>query len=186
MFAKNKADEYILNNKDKVNRQYKPKFHFSAETGWINDPNGFCRFNGQYHLFYQFNPIGPYWQQIHWGHWVSDDMVVWKNVKEAISPTADSVAPDGIWSGGAAYMADGTPALLFTAGDDSRRLNQISNQNIGIAYPEDLSDPDLTKWVMGENLIGGKKYNGCIISFGYESENHGFESRWCHWNFLFT
>jgi len=64
-----------------------------------------------------------------------------------------------------------------------------SNLHTSGLYNDIVKSSDCLKsnvWLMGENLIGGKKYNGCIISFGYESENHGFESRWCHWNFLFT
>lgn len=162
LFVKGKIKETVFEDvwfdeKILINDINKPLYHISAVQHWMNEPHAPMYYNGKYHLFYQFNPFGPYWQQIHWGHWVSDDMVVWRNVKEAISPEANSVAPDGIWSGGAAYMADGTPVLMFTAGDDSRRLNRISNQNIGIAYPKDLTDPNLTEWVMGENLIVAQK-----------------------------
>lgn len=135
-----------------VNDKYKPTYHISAAQHWMNEPHAPMYYNGSYHLFYQFNPFGPYWQQIHWGHWVSDDLVNWKNVKEALSPTKDSVAPDGIWSGGATYKNDGTPVLLFTAGDDSRSLNPISNQNVGLALPLDTSDPNLIDWVMSDKL----------------------------------
>ena len=96
-----------------VNDKYKPTYHITAAQNWMNEPHAPIYYNGKYHLFYQFNPFGPYWQQIHWGHWVSDDLVNWKNVKEALCPTKDSVAPDGIWSGGAAYKNDGTPVYRF-------------------------------------------------------------------------
>jgi len=139
-------DSLLLNDK------YKPSYHISAVQHWMNEPHAPLYYNGKYHLFYQFNPFGPYWQQIHWGHWVSDDLVNWKNVKEALSPTKDTVAPDGIWSGGATYKNDGTPVLLFTAGDDSRSLNPISNQNVGLAYPVDSSDPNLLEWEMSDRL----------------------------------
>ncbi len=131
---------------------YKPTYHTSAPQHWMNEPHAPLYYNGKYHLFYQFNPFGPYWQQIHWGHWVSDDMINWTNVREALSPTKDSVAPDGIWSGGATYKNDGTPVLLFTAGDDSRTFNSISNQNIGLATPSDVTDETLTDWVMNAEL----------------------------------
>lgn len=135
-----------------VNDINKPLYHISAPQHWMNEPHAPMYYNGKYHLFYQFNPFGPYWQQIHWGHWVSDDMINWVNVKEALSPAAGSVAPDGIWSGGVAIKNDGTPVLLFTAGDDNRVLNSISNQNIGLATPDDLTDLFLTDWTMYESL----------------------------------
>ena len=45
-------------------------------------------YKGKYHVFYQHNPAGPYWSQIRWGHLVSEDMIHWKAVKDAVVPTA--------------------------------------------------------------------------------------------------
>ncbi|CON10545.1 sucrose-6-phosphate hydrolase [Streptococcus pneumoniae] len=56
-----KANRFIAENKHLVNTQYKPEEHFSAEIGWINDPNGFVYFRGEYHLFYQFYPYDSVW-----------------------------------------------------------------------------------------------------------------------------
>ena len=41
-------------------------------------------------------------------------------------------------------------------------------------------------WLMGDELMGGRKYNGCVISFGYKIEGKVFDSRWCHWNISVT
>ena len=97
--------------------------------------------------------VGTYWRNICWGHLVSEDMVHWKPVREAITPMENTVVPDGVWSGGAAMDANGVPILFFTAGnDDYAKDGLISNQNIGAAYPADLSDPDLTDWVVCDRL----------------------------------
>ncbi len=97
--------------------------------------------------------VGTYWRNICWGHLVSEDMVHWKPVREAITPMENSVVPDGVWSGGAAMDANGVPILFFTAGNDNyAKDGLISNQNIGAAYPADLSDPDLTDWVVCDRL----------------------------------
>src|SRR5690606_12486726 len=101
-------------------------------------------FEGKYHLFYQHNPQGPYWAQIHWGHWVSDDMVNWRDLPIALSPEKGAVDPDGVWSGSAAYDENGLPALFFTAGDDS----ESPNQRVGLArscFAKD-GDTDLVNW----------------------------------------
>lgn len=132
----------------------RPQFHGGPYQFWMNEPHAPVYYNGMYHLFYQANMTGSYWRNICWGHMVSTDMVSWKPVKEAITPAEGSVVPDGVWSGGAALDANGVPLLFFTAGNDSFRDYEglISNQNIGVAYPADLTDPELTEWIISDKL----------------------------------
>jgi len=63
------------------------KIHLKAPGNWINDPNGFIYYNGNYHLFYQHFPYGPVWGTMHWGHAVSRDMVNWEHKGIALFPT---------------------------------------------------------------------------------------------------
>lgn len=123
---------------------HKPKYHLTAPGHWMNEPHAPLYFNGYYHLFYQHNPQGPYWGNIQWGHWVSEDLVHWRDLPLAIETEDDDLAPDGIWSGNATYGEDGTPVLFFTAGNKTKAPNQMT----GLAqstYTED-QDPMLTKW----------------------------------------
>ena len=130
------------------------QFHGGPYQFWMNEPHAPVYYNGMYHLFFQQNMSGSYWRNIQWGHFVSTDMVNWVPVKEAITPTADSVVPDGVWSGGATTDVNGVPLLFFTAGNDAygKVEGLISNQNVGVAYPADLSDPNLTEWVIADEL----------------------------------
>ena len=48
--------------------QQRPTYHFLPPSNWINDPHGLIEWNGRYHLFYQYNPNGPFHGSIHWGH----------------------------------------------------------------------------------------------------------------------
>ena len=130
------------------------QYHAAPLQFWMNEPHAPVYYNGMYHLFFQQNMAGSYWKNINWGHWVSTDMVNWQPVKEAIVPTADSVVPDGVWSGGATTDVNGVPLLFFTAGNDSygKVEGLISNQNVGVAYPADLSDPNLTEWILCDEL----------------------------------
>lgn len=133
---------------------YKPQYHGGPYEHWMNEPHAPIYYNGVYHLFYQSNPNGPYFndaQGIVWGHLTSEDMVNWTPRKEVVVFKNGTVCPDGVWSGGSTYDKDGVPYLFFTAGNYAHP-GLVSNQNVGIAYPKDLSDPYLTEWEVSDRL----------------------------------
>jgi sucrose-6-phosphate hydrolase SacC (GH32 family) len=80
----------LLGREDLYRETLRPRFHFSARRGWINDPNGLVYYDGEYHLYYQANPYG--WDHSRndynktWGHAVSSDLVHWKELPAAIHP----------------------------------------------------------------------------------------------------
>lgn len=133
--------------------RYRPQYHAMPAGHWMNEPHAPIYYNGKYHLFFQHNPNGPFWHQIHWGHWVSDDMIHWEVVEEAIAPTAGDITPDGVWTGGATYDTNGIPTLFFTAGNDNKK----PNQSIGIATPKDTSDEMLKEWEIYPNVVVEQK-----------------------------
>ncbi len=131
--------------------RHRPQYHFISPEHWMNEPHAPFYFNGKYHIFYQHNPQGPYWNHIHWGHAISDDMVHWEDMPVALAPDGGSVTPDGVWSGDATFDADGLPVLLFTAGDDSKFPNQMT----GLARSTFAEDGDvkLPNWKMNEEPV---------------------------------
>lgn len=81
----------------KFGEEFRPRFHFTPERNWMNDPNGLLFYKGKYHLFYQHNPEGNLWGNMSWGHAVSTDLFNWEHLPIAISYDAEF----GIFSGSA-------------------------------------------------------------------------------------
>ncbi|WP_254279734.1 GH32 C-terminal domain-containing protein [Haloarcula marina] len=97
---------------DATNR---PAYHFTPPANWLNDPNGLVQWDGTYHLFYQYNPAGPFHDTIHWGHATSEDLVHWEDEPIALAPDPGGPDETGVWSG-CFVDDDGTPSVLYTGG----------------------------------------------------------------------
>lgn len=113
----------------------RPAFHYRPPAQWMNDPNGPIFHNGWYHLFYQFNPYGDQWGDMHWGHARSRDMVDWEQLPIALWPSK-SRGEDHVFSGSTFRDGAGRPTILYTS--------------IGGRAPEQWaatpSDDDLIGW----------------------------------------
>jgi len=92
----------------------RPQFHLLPARNWMNDPDGPIYWNGNYHMFFQYNPNAAVWGDMHWAHSVSPDMIHWKHLPIALAPTPGGYDQDGCFSG-SAVVFNGTPTLLYTA-----------------------------------------------------------------------
>ncbi len=128
--------------------RYRPQYHGIPPAVWMNEPHSPFYYKGKYHVFYQHNPSGPYWSQIRWAHIVSDDMIHWEYVKDAVVPTK-GICPEGVWTGGACIGPDGTPWLAITAGTNTTGW---SGQNVAFAHAADPDDPYLTDWIVEDKV----------------------------------
>lgn len=77
-------------DEEKFNEKFRPQFHFTPEKNWHNDPNGLVYYDGEYHLFYQYNPNSSEWGYMHWGHAVTKDLLHWEHLPIALYPDNDS------------------------------------------------------------------------------------------------
>ncbi len=104
------ANAYIQKHKEAV--KHRPLFHFTPEIGWMNDPNGFSFYQGEYHLFYQYNPYDVIWNDMHWGHATTNDFVKW-NYKPVAMANDKLYDANGCFSG-SAIEKDGKLFLMYT------------------------------------------------------------------------
>lgn len=81
--AQNDDTNYML-----IDEPFRPSYHHTPKRGWMNDPNGMFYLDGTWHLFYQYNPYGSMWGNMHWAHSTSTDLIHWKDEGIALAPDA--------------------------------------------------------------------------------------------------
>src|SRR6266700_296219 len=92
-----------------LDHPHRPRYHFTPQRNFMNDPNGLVYFEGEYHLFYQHNPFGDTWGHMSWGHAVSKDLLHWQHLPVALPPTPrPGATPAGSWSGSGLVDASNT------------------------------------------------------------------------------
>ena len=88
------------------------KFHLMPKTGWLNDPNGICQFDGTYHIYYQYTPFEPTGELKTWGHYTTKDFIHYKDYGPVVFPDED-IDAHGVYSG-SAFIENGTIHYFYT------------------------------------------------------------------------
>ena len=122
--------------RDYYNEIYRPQFHFTPEKNWMNDPNGLVYYDGEYHLFYQYNPKGTEWGYMHWGHAVSTDLLHWEHLPIALYPDENSEDKDSCTAFSGSAIVDENNLLGKQSGDEKTLVAFYTSQHCGqrIAY----------------------------------------------------
>lgn len=144
---------------------YRPRFHYTARRNWLNDPNGLVHFDGEYHLFYQYNPFGDTWGHMSWGHAVSADLVDWHELPvaiaedERVSIFSGSAVVDGeqmvaVYTGCRRSAEGGQAQELAYSGDRGRTWTPYARNPVLDLGLRDFRDPKVfwhaatSRWVM--------------------------------------
>ena len=127
-------DDTIKGSENLYQEKYRPQFHFSSRRGWNNDPNGLVYYKGEYHLFYQHNPYGWKWGNMHWGHAVSGDLVHWEELPIALYPYKFG---DWCFSGSAVVDKDNTAGFKTGEEDVIVAVYTSTGRGESIAYSND-------------------------------------------------
>lgn len=92
---------------------YRPQLSFTPARNWMNDPNGLVYHDGEYHLFYQYNPNDDVWGDMSWGHAVSPDLLHWAQLPVAllIEKDAQGDITQSFYSGSAVLDSANTSGL---------------------------------------------------------------------------
>ncbi len=147
----------------KILDESRPGFHLSTRVGWMNDPNGFCYYQGKYHLFYQYHPFDSHWGPMHWGHAVSRDLIHWEYLPVALAPDMPYDYA-GCFSGSATVLADGRQLLMYTGVSKEKQpdgsVRDVQVQCIavgdGMDYEKYAGNPVLTEKDLPQD---GSKYD---------------------------
>ena len=139
------ADTFNSANTD----YYRPVYHHTPLYGWMNDANGLVYKDGEYHLYFQYNPYGSKWGNMHWGHSVSKDLVHWQHLDPAIA--RDTLGH--IFSGStvidknnsAGYGKDAMIAFYTSASDEHGQIQCMAySTDNGRTYTKYEKNPILT------------------------------------------
>ncbi len=178
-------------------------YHFRPPFGWMNDPNGFGRFHGLGHLFYQHHPHGRRWDTMHWGHAVSDDFLHWRHQPVFLLPPEVFATEPGLrggaFSGSAMEAEGGGLRVFFTDHVDDREPEQemqatalsrdglrleppvtiLPSRPEGLGLTRDFRDPFVLKGPDGrwQMLLGSRDKSAGVVLL-YTTDDPSGVSGW--------
>ncbi len=201
-----KARMYEAEQEKEIAKGERPAFHLSSRVGWMNDPNGFSKYQGEYHMFYQYHPYTTVWGPMHWGHAVSKDLLRWEYLPAALAPDTEA-DEKGCFSGSAIKLEDGRQLLMYTgvseqkekdgttwdaqmqcmAVGDGRNYEKYAHNPVltGKDLPEGFSVRDFRDPKLWQEADGSYR---CVVACRAEDQSGAillFESRdGFHWSFV--
>jgi len=147
--------------------ELRPQFHFSQKVGWNNDPNGMVYLDGEWHLFFQHNPVGWKWGNMTWGHAVSNDLVHWEQLPDALFP--GTMARGACFSGGATVDKKNTAG--WKTGENDVLVAFLTDTGAGeaVAYSDD-NGRSFT-WYEGNPVVKHRGRDPKVIWYAYDTND---------------
>jgi beta-fructofuranosidase len=150
-----------------ANDPMRPQFHLLPAKNWMNDPNGPIYFNGQYHMFFQYNPLAATWGDMSWNHAVSKDMLHWRHMPIAFEPTPNSPDSFGCFSGSAIAVGKRVYAVYTGTRESTPELATIRDGSDKIQESQCLAwsdDPSLVRWTKDATPVVPRPPDGMNIT----------------------
>lgn len=149
----------------------RPQFHFSQKVGWNNDVNGTVYYDGEWHLFFQHNPVGIKWGNMTWGHAVSRDLVHWEQLPNAVFPRTMA---QGVCFSGSGVVDKRNTAGFKTAAEDvivlivtDRRRREMGGESL--AYSNDRGRT--FTWYQDNPVLPHKGNDPKVIWYAYDADD---------------
>ena len=139
---------------------HRPGYHFLAPANWMDDPNGVIQVGREYHLFYQWIPNSPSRSggPFHWGHAVSEDLVRWRDLPVALSPTPGGPDQEGCWSGGA-VINQGAPTIVYRGRVDGGTAACLATSSDGLlTWKKHPDNPVISEATEEDDFPAGDPY----------------------------
>lgn len=146
--------DVAIGTDDLYREPLRAQFHFSPKRGWNNDPNGLSFYHGEYHLFFQHNPYGWSWGNMHWGHAVSTDLVHWRELTDVMAPDqlgamfSGSAVVDHKNTSGFGSVEHPAQVLIYTAAGPEA-VQCLAYSTDGRAYTKFTANPVLKQITPG-------------------------------------
>ncbi|MCH7228827.1 hypothetical protein [Haloferula sp. A504] len=151
----------------------RPQLRFSQAVGWNNDPNGMVYHDGEWHLFFQHNPVGWGPRNMTWGHAVSEDLIHWKQLPNAIFPT--TMAQQACFSGSGNVDKKNTSG--FKTGPEDVLFAFLTDNGVGesIAYSNDRGRS--FTWYDGNPLVKHYGRDPKVIWYAYDNRDEPLDAK---------
>ena len=166
-FALVRQADAVPGSESYYTEKLRPQLRFSQHVDWNNDPNGMVYLDGEWHLFFQHNPVGWGWGNMTWGHAVSKDLVHWEQLPNVLFP--GTMARGACFSGGATVDVKNTAG--WKSGDNDVLVASLTDTGAGEAMAYSTDKGRTFTWYDGNPVVRHRGRDPKVIWYAYDEED---------------